>query len=88
MKNLDKMSNWWIRVANELEIPTFVIKSIQASRLDNDQASLRRVVEWWFKNTVNPEWKVIQQLQGSPGLSRTMQGKSCGIFNGHSMSYL
>ena len=64
MKHLDQMSNQWIRVANVLELPTFVISSIQVSQLDNDQASLRRVVEWWFKNTANPEWNDIQQFQG------------------------
>ena len=59
MKHLDQMSNQWIRVANVLELPSFVISSIQVSQLGNDQASLRRVVEWWFKNTANPEWKTI-----------------------------
>ena len=64
MKHLDQMSNQWIHVANELELPSFVISSIQVSQLDNDKASLRRVVEWWFQYTDNPEWKTIQQLQG------------------------
>jgi hypothetical protein len=47
-----------------LGIPFPVIGSIQVSRLPNDQASLRKVVEWWFQNTPNPEWSTIHQILG------------------------
>ena len=60
MKYLYQMSNQWIHVANELELPSFVISSIQVSQLDNDLASLRKVVEWWFGYNANPEWKTLQ----------------------------
>ena len=64
MKHLNHMSDQWIRVANILKLPSFVISSVQVSQFGNDQASLRKVVEWWFKSTANPEWNVIQQLYG------------------------
>ena len=56
MKYLDEMSDEWIHVANILNLPKTVINSIQLSGLKNSQALLRRVVEWWFTNTDNPEW--------------------------------
>ena len=46
----------------ELGVPDHVLNSIIVSRLKDDTASLRKVIEWWFKNTPNPEWNDIQQL--------------------------
>ena len=60
--SLEQHAEQWIKIAGLLEIPDYVISSIQVSRLQNDKASLRRVVEWWFKNTHNPEWNAIQDV--------------------------
>ena len=60
MKFLDHLSNEWIKVANRLLLPSPIITSIQVSRLPSDQASLRKVIEWWFQNTPNPHWDTIQ----------------------------
>ena len=54
-------SHQWVTVANKLHLPTPVMNSIQASQA-SDRASLKMVVEWWFQNTVNPEWNTIIQL--------------------------
>jgi hypothetical protein len=62
IKSFEHVSNHWIEIATELGIPSPVINSIQVSRLPNDQASLRKVVEWWFQNTPNPEWSTIHQI--------------------------
>jgi hypothetical protein len=51
-----------------LSLPYTVISSIQVSRLPSNQASLRKVVEWWFQNTANPEWSTIHHiLEGNEG---------------------
>ena len=55
------MAGQWIRVSKLLGVPTAVSDSILVSRL-NDESSLRRVVEWWFKNTANPEWTAINAI--------------------------
>lgn len=60
MKTLDTIANQWIRTAELLGVPTSIVDSILVSRLQDDRASLRRVVQWWFKNTPNPEWSAIQ----------------------------
>ena len=53
------MADQWIKIANLLKVPDLIVDSIVVSRLQDDKASLQRVVEWWFKNTPNPEWNVI-----------------------------
>ena len=63
MKALDTMADQWIKVADPLNVPSTVVDSILVSRLQDDRASLRRVVEWWFRNTANPEWSAIQDGQ-------------------------
>lgn len=64
-KFLDHLSSQWVNVANRLSLPSPVVTSIQVSRLPSNQASLRKVIEWWFQNTPNPEWGTIQEaLQG------------------------
>ena len=64
VKTLEPISKRWIEVATLLELPDTIISSIQVSRLPNNLASLRKVVEWWFQNTANPEWNAIAVLQG------------------------
>ena len=62
VKALDALADQWIRVADCLSVPGTVVDGILVSRLPNDKASLRRVVEWWFKNSANPEWITIQEI--------------------------
>jgi hypothetical protein len=63
VKSFEHISNqYWFGIAIELGLPYFVISSIQVSQLPNDQASLTKVVEWWFQNTANPEWSTIRQV--------------------------
>ena len=61
-KSLEKFSVQWMQVAGFLNLPDYVINSIHVSRLEDDKASLRKVVEWWFKNTANPEWSAIRKI--------------------------
>lgn len=64
LQYLDPMSDQWVVVATKLGVFNSVINSIQVSRLDN-HASLRRVVEWWFQYTANPDWGTVGKiLQG------------------------
>ena len=66
MNFLDPLSCQWVKVANRLLLPSNIVNSIQVSRLPSDQASLRKVIEWWFQNTSNPDWGTIQEvLQGN-----------------------
>ena len=62
MKFLEHLSNEWVEVANRLPLPSPIITSIQASQLSSDQTSLRKVIEWWFQNTPNPDWGTIQEV--------------------------
>ena len=62
MKFLEHLSNQWVKVASRLLLPSPILTSIQVSRLSGDQASLRKVIEWWFQNTPNPNWGTIQEV--------------------------
>ena len=57
---LEKISKEWIRIAQLLDVPSNIINIIHVSHLKDDKMKLKKVVEWWFKNTPNPEWKIIQ----------------------------
>lgn len=59
VRTLHAMADQWIKISIMLEVPDNVVNSILVSRL-KDEASLRRVIEWWFKNTSNPVWNIIQ----------------------------
>ncbi len=61
VKALGKMAEQWIRISELLGVPNSVVDSILVSRL-KDRDSLHRIVEWWFKNTANPEWTAIQKI--------------------------
>ena len=61
MKFLQHLSNDWLKVANRLPLPSRIVTNIPVSRL-SDQASLRKVIEWWFQNTPNPDWGTIQEV--------------------------
>lgn len=68
VKALEPMVNQWIKIAELLSVPNSVVDSILVSRL-NDENSLQRVVEWWFKNTANPEWKIIKEIIDEKGMT-------------------
>ena len=59
-----KLSDQWVSVAGELNVPDYVLNSIVVSHLRDDEASLRKVIEWWFNYTPSPEWSTIQKLRG------------------------
>ena len=66
VKELWKLSGRWVQVANLLKLPTSVVSTINVltshqPKIDNKDA-LRRVIEWWFVNTANPEWTAIDDL--------------------------
>ena len=57
-----QLSDQWVKVAEELKVPNRVLSSIVVSHQNDDEASLRKVLAWWFKNTPNPEWSTIQNI--------------------------
>ena len=58
---LDEFSDQWMKVASFLRVDDVVVNSVLVSRLD-DQSSLRKIVQWWFMNTANPEWKTVLEV--------------------------
>ena len=56
------MTKKWVKVAELLNVPTDIVDSILASHLNDDAASLQKVVEWWFRNTAKPEWVTINNI--------------------------
>ena len=68
VRSLAARANQWIKLAYVLKVPQTVVDGIVVSRLQDNEESLRRVVEWWFKNTPNPEWIDIEQA---------LKGRSC-----------
>ena len=63
-----RLSNKWIVVASSLGLPSSAIDVINVSSRRDNQVALRKVMEWWFMNTANPEWNQIHQVlnQGMP----------------------
>lgn len=59
VKALHAVADQWIKISNMLEVPDIIVNSILVSRLQDDEVSLRTVIEWWFKNSPNPEWNII-----------------------------
>ena len=73
----DMLANYsekWMKIADLLVLDESqivkkdVINSILVLRC-SDKESLRRVVEWWFMNTANPEWSTIKNLFQGKNLS-------------------
>ena len=58
---IETFSGQWIKVAELLKVNRDIVDSILVSRL-TDTTSLRKVVEWWFMNTANPEWSAIEKI--------------------------
>ena len=57
-----QLSDKWIVVASSLGLPSSAIDVINVSSQRDNQVALRKVVEWWFMNTANPEWDQIHQV--------------------------
>ena len=57
-----QLSDKWIVVASSLGVPSSAIDVINASSRRDNQVALRKVVEWWFMNTSNPEWNQVHQV--------------------------
>ena len=64
VKTLRPWSERWINVAEDLEIPGEVISKIRVitTGQQSDDTALYKVVEWWFKNSPNPEWTAIAEV--------------------------
>ena len=62
LKALDTIKDQWIRISELLGVPSSVVNSILVSQL-SDEESLKKSVEWWFRNTANPEWTTIQKIR-------------------------
>ena len=50
-----------MRAASFLNVDDDVVHSVVVSRLD-DKSSLRKIVQWWFMNSANPEWKTVLEV--------------------------
>lgn len=59
---LEQISKEWIMIAQLLDLSSNVINIIHVSHLEDDRMKLRRVIEWWFKSTPNPEWNKIDEV--------------------------
>ena len=59
---LIQLSDKWIVVASSLGVPSSAIDVINVSSRRDNQVALRKVVEWWFMNTSNPEWNQVHQV--------------------------
>ena len=64
IKHLRQWSNMWIKIAELLGVPSSVISTISVitTHQRSDETALYKVVEWWFKNTANPEWTAIHHV--------------------------
>ena len=64
VKTLHPWSERWINVAELLRVPTAVISRIRVitTRQESQDTALYKVVEWWFKNSPNPEWTAISEV--------------------------
>ena len=64
VKALRPWSEKWINVAELLKVPVEVISKIRVitTGQQSDDTALYKVVEWWFKNSSNPEWTTISEL--------------------------
>ena len=60
--SLLQLSDKWIVVASSLGVPSSAIDVINVSSRRDDQVALRKVVEWWFMNTANPEWNQVYDI--------------------------
>ena len=60
--SLLQLSDKWIVVASSLGVPSSAIDVINVSSRRDDQVALRKVVEWWFMNTANPEWNQVYDV--------------------------
>ena len=57
-----QLSDKWIVVASSLGLPSSAVDVITVSSQRDNQVALKKVVEWWFTNTANPEWDQIHQV--------------------------
>ena len=67
-KAVETLRPWsvrWINVAEILQVPSEVISKIGviATGKQSEDSALYKVVEWWFKNSPNPEWTAILRVE-------------------------
>ena len=64
VKTLRPWFEKWIYVAKLLRIPSEVISKVGVitTRQQSEDTALYKVVEWWFKNSPNPEWTTVSEI--------------------------
>ena len=64
VKTLRPWTERWINVAQLLKVPSDVISKIRVitTGQQSEDTALYKVVEWWFKNSPNPEWTTISEV--------------------------
>ena len=64
VNKLTKWSDKWIIIAELLKVPSSVISTIRVitAHQQSEDTALRKVVEWWFINTPNPELTAIDDV--------------------------
>ena len=74
VKTLRPWSERWINVAELLGVPTAVISKIRVitTRQKSQDTALYKVVEWWFKNSPNPEWSAISEVIAAVKVPQTI----------------
>ena len=65
VKTLRPWSERWMNVAEILQVPSEVISKIRVitTGKQSEDSALYKVVEWWFKNSPNPEWTAILSVE-------------------------
>ena len=80
LKALRPWSEKWINVAELLEIPSEVISKIRiiTTGQQSEDTALYKMVEWWFKNSSNPEWTAISEVVAA--LEVTQSHSKCNMY--------
>ena len=77
---LHPWSEKWITVAELLKVPSEVISKIRivTTGQQSDDTALYKVVQWWFKNSPNPEWTAISEVVAD--LEVTQSHSKCSMY--------
>lgn len=66
-------------MAKILQVDNLIADSILVSRL-NDATSLNRIVEWWFMNSLNPEWSDVLKVLRVLGMQHFVHEPVVGVY--------
>ena len=64
----DASSNWY-EMGLELKVPVSELDNIDGTKLDG-RTSLRRMLNYWLKNSPSPSWKSLADAMGGRAVSR------------------